>query len=267
MSVNEKMTAIADAIREKTGIKEALSLDGIAQAIPEVYNAGYENGEKTAPKKPYIDSSQMTSFQYFCYFGANLELLENLDTRNGRSFNNMIHGCYNLTSIPELDTSKGTNFNYMFYECGALESIPELDLGNGLSFYSMFEYCTSLKSIPKLNTSNGQYFSCMFIGCSNLTSISAIDLSNSVDHGSIFAGCKSLCNITFTGTIGKSLNMKDSPLTKESITSVVNALSNTVTGQTLTLKLTAVNNAFGSTTSAEWTALAGTKTNWTISLV
>lgn len=40
MSVNEKMTAIADAIRDKTGETEALTLDDMATAISEVYDAG-----------------------------------------------------------------------------------------------------------------------------------------------------------------------------------------------------------------------------------
>lgn len=40
MSVNAKMTAIADAIRDKTGGKEKLTLDGICTAIPQVYAAG-----------------------------------------------------------------------------------------------------------------------------------------------------------------------------------------------------------------------------------
>lgn len=40
MSVNSKMTAIADAIRAKTGSTDALTLDGMAAAIPNVYAAG-----------------------------------------------------------------------------------------------------------------------------------------------------------------------------------------------------------------------------------
>ena len=40
MSIHEKMTAIADAIRDKTGESEPLTLDGMAQAIPDVYAAG-----------------------------------------------------------------------------------------------------------------------------------------------------------------------------------------------------------------------------------
>ena len=45
MSVNSKMTAIADAIREKTGGTDALTLDGMAAAIPEVFAAGFGAGE------------------------------------------------------------------------------------------------------------------------------------------------------------------------------------------------------------------------------
>lgn len=40
MSVKEKMTAIADAIRKKTGGTDVLNLDGMAEAIPDVYEAG-----------------------------------------------------------------------------------------------------------------------------------------------------------------------------------------------------------------------------------
>lgn len=40
MSVNEKMTAIADAIREKTGDTELLTLDDMATEIPRVYESG-----------------------------------------------------------------------------------------------------------------------------------------------------------------------------------------------------------------------------------
>ena len=47
MSVNSKMTAIADAIREKTGGADALTLDGMAAVIPEVFTAG----EKAEAKK------------------------------------------------------------------------------------------------------------------------------------------------------------------------------------------------------------------------
>ena len=40
MSVNQKMTAIADAIRDKTGGTSPLTLDDMAAAVPEVFEAG-----------------------------------------------------------------------------------------------------------------------------------------------------------------------------------------------------------------------------------
>ena len=44
MSVNEKMTAIADAIRDKTGRSDLLTLDNMALGIEDVYVTGRENG-------------------------------------------------------------------------------------------------------------------------------------------------------------------------------------------------------------------------------
>ena len=52
MSINEKMTAIADAIRAKTGGTNALTLDGMAAAIPEVFAAGESaEAEKVAARQ------------------------------------------------------------------------------------------------------------------------------------------------------------------------------------------------------------------------
>ena len=44
MSVNEKMTTIANAIREKTGETKALNLDDIANGINNVYEIGKSEG-------------------------------------------------------------------------------------------------------------------------------------------------------------------------------------------------------------------------------
>ena len=44
MSVNEKMTAIADAVRIKTGSTQKLSLDGIADGVEDVFEAGKKTG-------------------------------------------------------------------------------------------------------------------------------------------------------------------------------------------------------------------------------
>ena len=63
-------------------------------------------------------------------------------------------------------------------------------------------------------------------------------------------------------------------LPHDSIVSIINALSTTTSGLSITLSKTAVDSAFATTTggtdgstSAEWTALVATRSNWTISLV
>lgn len=55
-----------------------------------------------------------------------------------------------------------------------------------------------------------------------------------------------------------------SKLTKASIESIINALSTSTSGLSITLSQTAKNNAF---TTSEWDSLVATKKNWTISLV
>lgn len=83
-----------------------------------------------------------------------------------------------------------------------------------------------------------------------------------------FKDCDSLEEVKFEGVIAKNgLDLQYSPkLSKASITSVINALSTTTSGLSVTLSKTAVTTAFGSTDSEEWLALIATKQNWTINL-
>ena len=149
------------------------------------------------------------------------------------------------------DTSNGTNFSGMFYSCSGLTTIPQLDTSKGTGFGSMFNGCSKLTTIPQLDTSNGTNFSNMFYSCSALT------------------------NLTIAGSINTSgMNLKSATkLSKSSITSVVNALSASASGKSITFSKTAVNNAFETSsgvadgsTSEEWTTLIATKANWTIAL-
>lgn len=85
-----------------------------------------------------------------------------------------------------------------------------------------------------------------------------------------------MTTIRFTddSVIAASISFNHSPLTKESITNIINTLSLNVTGCTVTFKKSAVDTAFETaeglgdgSTSAEWLALIATKPNWTVTLV
>ena len=133
---------------------------------------------------------------------------------------------------------------------GAVKYLPSLDLSNCKDLTQLFSYADDIVSVDKLKV-------------------------NVTGSANAFTECKNLEHIIFDGVMaGTGLNMKwSTKLDKESITSVINALSTTTTGLTVTLSKTAVDNAFATaegaadgSTSAEWLALVATRSNWTIAL-
>lgn len=186
--------------------------------VSDVYNVG----ESKAYNKPYIDTSKITNFHLFCEDDRISP--ENLDTSNGTSFSYMFQGS-KLTTIPLLNTSKGTIFYCMFNICKKLKKIPQIDLSKGTDFYGMFQACDVLAYLPKLETYNGTKFTYMFYNCKSLTTIEKINISKATNVADMFYGCTKLQNITFDGSINRSISFSySSKLTTDSIQSIINAL-------------------------------------------
>lgn len=114
----------------------------------------------------------------------------------------------------------------------------------------------------------------------NLGELEVVDGSpinlNSVGSATDFmVGCVKLKDIRFVGLMSESWGFYDSQeLSKDTITNIMNCLSPSVSGKTLTLPRTAVDKAFEVTvgandgsTSVEWLTLIGEHSNWTVSLV
>lgn len=107
----------------------------------------------------------------------------------------------------------------------------------------------------------------IFRDCKSLKEISELVVVESNSFGvQAFTNCSALYHIRINGVIGSGFYLSSAPLDRDSIVSVVSSLSNTASGKTLSLKKTAVTNAFGSTDSDEWKNLIATKSNWTITL-
>ena len=68
MSVNEKMTAIADAIRDKTKETEPLTLDAMATEIPKVFDAG-KKAEYDAFWDVFQNYGDEEGMSYYSAFG------------------------------------------------------------------------------------------------------------------------------------------------------------------------------------------------------
>lgn len=165
------------------------------------------------------------------------------------------------------------------------KDIKTVDMVEHLKKYNVsldFSSCTSFTNfllysfISRLGTvdtrsANGLSFYVAYM----LETIDLLILRYDGTQTANFEMASSLKNITIQGVIGKSWNMKDCPLSKDSIISVINALSTTTSKLTITFKKTAINEAFGidvddETTypeGSEYYHLRNSKPNWTFSYV
>ena len=133
-----------------------------------------------------------------------------------------------------LDFSECRNFSYAFYDC-RFTAIGTVDCSKATT------------SMPYL------------FGARTIVTVrNFIPPNFEMSYNHFGSGLK---NLTVGGTITKSANFRESPLSRESIESVMAALSDTVTGQTATFNKAAAEAAF---TTEEWETLVATKPNWTI---
>ena len=95
--------------------------------------------------------------------------------------------------------------------------------------------------------------------------LGVFDCTECIRFSNTFLYCADLEEIRFVENTIKDVISFESckKLSKSSTTSVINGLSDTVTGKTATFSKTAKEAAF---TDAEWAQLIGTKPNWTIAL-
>lgn len=166
-----------------------------------------------------------------------------------------------------------SDFKARLKECGVI-----LDTSNVVEFGNMFA-AVDFKELPTISTISATHLNCNMFQNADLETIDKLILKNDgtqLFSMYFFASCIYLKNIVIEGVIGQNgFNVSWSKqLTKASITSIINALSSTTSGIIATISLTAVNNAFETSTgladgstSEEWLTLAATKSNWTISLI
>lgn len=226
MSVNSKMTAIADAIRSKTGGTEHLTLDDMATEVNAVHEAG-----KAAEHKDFWDVA-LRSQTYMVYAFAGCcwkdeTFKPKYDIKPKGNITGMFRASYitNLKKCLEdagvtLDLSQATNASAAFGYQGQFTTLPKLDLSSATTLTQTFNDDAALVTIEEIKFGANGKFSQTFDDCSSLT------------------------NMTVTGVIGQNgLNLSFSPLlTHDSLMSVINALQ-TKTSGTWTVTLGATNLA------------------------
>lgn len=186
MALTDKLTNIANAIREKGGTTEKLTLDAMPTAISALSTGG--GGGVDIPDEAFVISGTCKYWDYngswdkfittyankwstsniidaqYMFSGSNLETIPfelNFDSDAVDKIEYMFSSCTKLKELPALNNLKVDGMTNIFYGCNRLKTIPEnyADTWNWsyvegqTSSYScnmsnMFSYCYSLRSIP-----------------------------------------------------------------------------------------------------------------------
>jgi hypothetical protein len=165
----------------------------------------------------------------------------------------------------------GSKIKHIDKEKFDLSQATYVSNGSGSTTYCICEYCNNLEVFPDINLQAG-YYANAFNDCFRLHTIEVLRVAKDTVFGTAFRSCEALKNITIEGEIGNSFDIHWSTLlTRESIESIITALTSDNTTAKLTLSKTAVINAFGSNYSDQdstWMKLVTPKTSvgWTINL-
>ena len=166
-----------------------------------------------------------------------------------------------------IDTNAQDGFyNYAYRYATEMEtlSVPNL-IAMWSSASAVFDSCSKLRSVYMPNILQiGQNF---FSNCLLLEDITLGTTSNPMQKVAVnsFFNCPSLKHFNYIGVLPVTISFEKSiNLNATSIETIINSLSETAEGQSLTLSGEAVNKAFA---EDDWSILVNSKTNWTISLV
>ena len=156
-----------------------------------------------------------------------------------------------------------TNIKKALADCGVT-----LDMSGVTGANQCFSYALTTE-LPALDLSSMANVQNFFALAQNLVTIDSVKFKDGATFNNAFGTCKNLENITILGTIsGNGFNV--SPCTKlsaESLRSIVNALSSTTTGLTVTFPTTAEANYNANPPEGApqtWAELTATRQNWSI---
>lgn len=248
---------------------------GYAQGLEEGEQQGYTKGYAEGESKGFENGAKSEYDTFWNNYQDNGKLIDYNYAFGGVGWTNKtFKPKYSMVNI---------NGDYMFRGSAITGSLTEILNKLGLELVFNQRYL--------VQTFEGAYFSeitfnldpiglnastlnRVFYSLPNLESLTINGLRENCSYDNPFRYCRKLTNLIINGTIGKSgVNLQESPLNKASLTNVINALSTSTSGLTVTLGLASVNSAFETSegandgsNSAEWKTLADTRKNWTITL-
>ena len=274
MTLREFCTNIANALRSYTDIRTKIKAKEFPSLIERVHNTGYDTGYGDGYHKGYdfgsYEAAQMAMETAYNDFW---DVYQQQGNREHYSYAFGGKGWTDKTFKPKYDIIIGKTVGtclFAYSQICDLKGILKkqgvvLDTSQCTDIGSIFNTCTNLIRAPQVNASNSKHCGSMFYNCTQLEEIDLIIKDDgSQTFGNTFTYCNKLYDLKITGVIGQTVNLKWSKnLSKQSVINVINALSSSASGMSLTLSQE-VKWWFNNT---DWNNLINKKKNWTISLV
>lgn len=280
---DETLKGIADAIRSKTGTNEPIRTDAMAEVIGGIsaggddrYDEGYNDGSADGFREGFGDgeraeydrfwdayqqNGERTDYSYaFSYAGWTTDTFRpkyvvRPKNATGMFYNSPLTG--DFRDYCELDMSLCTVTTNAFFGLSKITALGVFDLKSG-GFGQLFESMSSLETIEKI--------------------ILYPEVKYNTNWG--ISRCPNLKEVRFEGELRQmtqtvfDLSRQNASLSKASIESLINVLSSYATGLSCQILKRVIDREFATSegandgsSSAEWSALVATKSNWTISLV
>lgn len=255
-------TAKADiktAIEEKgVTIQETELLNEYPSKIDEVYEAGKEANYDEFWDNFQHNQTHLCHFPYWhrdCFYPKYSMVLKGRQAENFLLFDNYS------------DYTVGFDFAERLEGCGIT-----IDFSQATQTIRCFQN-TKISRLPELDFSNSSNLSNCFSANKYLKTIDKLIVSEKAVFEYTFNDCPLLEDLTIEGTIAKNgFDVRQSTkLSKESHISIIDALSQTASGLTVTFSKQAVNNAFGINVDnpstypegSEFYELRNSRNNWT----
>lgn len=273
----DDIDAIAETIRDCMGGGNPMTTKQMPDAVREVKEYGFGNGYSEGVSYGYNEGVEQGKKSQYDEFWDEFQREGTLPSRLNYDF--AFAGCAWSAEIlkPKYDIFPISCANMFTANPSKIDLVEhfqklgvQLYLVSEGNKYGIFQkaYFTHIGVVG--NTHENGNCSSWFDNCIYLVTIDKVIIPKGTTFSNTFRYCYELVNLIIEGTIDQNgFNVQwSTKLSKASITSIINALSSTTSGLTVTLSLKAVNDAFsGGSTGEEWLNLIATKSNWNISLV
>lgn len=247
------LTNMATSVREHLGVETKYRPEDMPTGIDSVYVVGVSDGEEVGfndgffvGQKEGYDEGHTEGYEAGKQAGN--DAFWDVITRDGKRtrYSYAFSEWGGEAVRPPFKFTPTGEVNHLFIRCPNLKIIEKqyFDLSNITGDLSAFcNACSNLEVIEDINFrgEKGNNYYQSFSYCSNLHTIERLPFEETITTDSAFARCEKLQNITIDGVIGRNISFSYSPLTVESMLSVITHLKDysetTNAGKyTLTLK-------------------------------